>query len=239
MASIKSTDASGSDKPSSLGDWRFKHGRCGTPEYRAWQGMLRRCCNPHSKSYPDYGGRGISACERWKASFEAFFADMGERPSADHSIDRIDNSLGYSPENCRWATRAEQQRNRRDNVYLEHAGKRMMLVDWADEIGMNRMTLGNRIKAGWTAEEAITTPAKPCVYRTNPDATVPPKPGDRKYRGTTWHKPGRYWIARIVSERRPIHLGCFNTAREAALAHDEAARRLHGPKAILNFPDCR
>lgn len=86
--------------------------RVATPEYRAWQSLKNRCTNPNARDYPYYGGRGIKVCQRWLNSFENFLADMGRRPTPQHSLDRIDPDGDYEPSNCRWATKQEQARNR-------------------------------------------------------------------------------------------------------------------------------
>lgn len=85
----------------------------GVPEYRAWRNMLDRCGNQRRKDYKHYGGRGISVCSRWRDSYKLFLSDMGRKPSADHSLDRIENNGNYCPGNCRWATKTEQLKNRR------------------------------------------------------------------------------------------------------------------------------
>jgi len=93
----------------------FKHGKSDSLEYKIWQAMKNRCTNKNVDSYVNYGGRGIKVCERWLNSFENFYADMGPRPGKEYSIDRINNDDNYEPNNCRWATKKEQQNNRRNS----------------------------------------------------------------------------------------------------------------------------
>lgn len=119
--------------------------------------MLQRCHSPSAKDYPRYGAKGIAVCDRWRFSFENFFADMGHRPTGK-SIDRIDNNKGYEPGNCRWATIKEQNRNVSTNRYIEYAGERMLLIEWAERLGMKAVTLHSRLREGWTIERALTTP---------------------------------------------------------------------------------
>lgn len=115
-------------------------------ERATWSHMKQRCINPNFKDYDKYGGRGISVCEAWLASFDAFLRDMGPRPPDKHSIDRIDSNGNYEPSNCRWATFSEQNKNRRNNRYFTHNGQRLCLQDWARVLNINAMTLSQRLK---------------------------------------------------------------------------------------------
>lgn len=93
-----------------------------TPEYRSWEAMRQRCLNPSNKKYPNYGGRGITICSRWD-SFPVFLSDMGLKPSRQHTLDRIDNNLGYDPENCQWADYEQQGHNKRSTILNTEAAK--------------------------------------------------------------------------------------------------------------------
>ncbi len=144
-----------------ISERRTTHGRSNTAAYRVWHAIKNRCLKPRHSDFPNYGGRGITICDRWRTSFEAFMQDMGERPTATHTIDRIDNSKGYSPDNCRWATRTEQSRNRRDNVMVTFQGETRCIAEWAERLNMNHETLFYRFKYGWSVERALTTPVRP------------------------------------------------------------------------------
>ena len=126
-----------------------------TVEYTAWVNMIARCHNERASGYALYGGRGITVCDRWRASFQDFLADIGRRPSSDHSIDRIDCSGDYGPDNCRWATETEQQRNRRNNVRLEFNGVTRCLSEWASVSGVKSSTLRLRLRSGVSLARAI------------------------------------------------------------------------------------
>lgn len=143
--SIPSTSlVRGSSK--SCGCFRSKHGGFGSPEYTVWQNIKRRCYYSADISYKNYGGRGITVCSRWRNSFKNFLEDMGKRPSPKHSIDRINNNGHYSPANCRWATREEQMRNRRNNKFLEHNGIRLTQAEWCRKLRIDKDTLKRRLK---------------------------------------------------------------------------------------------
>lgn len=133
------------------------HGRSKTPEFCAWGDMVERCRCPTNRAYKHYGGRGITVCDRWLESFENFYADMGDRPSNKHSLDRINNDGPYSPENCRWATWAEQSRNRRNNRYVTYNGETKTVQDWAEAVGVTHSTMRRRLSL-WSIEQAIESP---------------------------------------------------------------------------------
>lgn len=133
------------------------HGMRRTPEYGIWCAMKTRCLNPNSVTYERYGGAGIEICDEWAQSFTTFLKDMGRRPSSRHSVDRIDNRLGYSPENCRWATPKMQSRNR-ERCFLVVEGVRKPLRTWAKEAGIAVDTIRRRLKAGETPQDAVRPP---------------------------------------------------------------------------------
>jgi hypothetical protein len=119
--------------------------------------MKDRCLNPRNDRYADYGGRGITVCTAWRESFEQFYADMGEPPTDSHTIDRKDNSVGYQPDNCRWATKTEQNNNTRKNVLLTHDDRTQTIAQWARELGLSPKTLAKRIRNGWDIQRALLT----------------------------------------------------------------------------------
>lgn len=146
------------------------HGKANKiPEYEAWKGIRRRCRSSAIKCYANYGGRGIRVCSGWN-DFANFLSDMGSKPTARHSIDRIDVNGHYScghceecrsnnwPSNCAWATPSEQCNNKRTNIVYEFDGQKLTMKQWASKIGMNYQTLVDRLEKGMTIEDALTTP---------------------------------------------------------------------------------
>jgi hypothetical protein len=135
------------------------------PLAKSWRHMIDRCTNPKNKSYPDYGGRGIVVCERWIigeggfTGLECFVADMGARPPGK-TLERQDTNGGYHPDNCVWADRTIQARNRRVVVPVTFERISRTLPEWAEATGIPYFTLHKRFKAGWSAEKALTTPVR-------------------------------------------------------------------------------
>jgi hypothetical protein len=138
-------------------------------EYDLWRSMIKRCENPRDKDWNRYGARGIRVCERWK-DFDLFIADMGRRPSRQHSIDRHpDNDGNYEPTNCRWATASEQARNRRTTRWISSAeGERMPLIEWAKRLGISPQSLGWRLKKQRLSDALLPGP------RPNKSEPLPP-----------------------------------------------------------------
>ena len=128
--------------------------------HSSWTNMVQRCTNPHAPNYPRYGGRGITVCQMWLDSFEAFVMTVGERPGSDFSIDRIDTNGNYEPGNCRWATVAEQNHNRRDNIHVEIEGVTKTVFEWVTELGLKKSTIYKRIAKGEDPASAITRPVR-------------------------------------------------------------------------------
>jgi hypothetical protein len=139
---------------------RKTHGLRDSSEYTAWQQMLGRCHNTNHQAYRLYGARGILVCDRWQNSFENFIADMGRKPSAKHSLGRINNDLGYSPENCRWEDWFMQAQNRRGNRYITFNGQTKCLTQWERELGFTRGAIRCRLKSGMSIADALTKPRR-------------------------------------------------------------------------------
>ena len=123
--------------------------------YAVYRDMRTRCENPNYREFHLYGGRGITVCERWRQGYEFFLADMGERPPG-MTLERDRVNEGYSPENCRWASPAEQSVNKRNNVFIEHQGRRMTVSQWAAELGLNAKRMYYGVKQGWPPERLLS-----------------------------------------------------------------------------------
>ena len=131
-----------------------RSGYRGSSEYMAWVNMRQRCLNPKCKQFDDYGGRGITVCRRWD-SFDAFLADMGPKLSPELTLERKNNSIGYKPSNCVWATRREQQSNTRINRRLTCDGVTKTIAGWARAKGLLPQTISNRLARGWSVRRSL------------------------------------------------------------------------------------
>ena len=136
-----------------------KHGLSETRLNRIWRNIKTRCCNPLNPEYSRYGGRGISICKLWYDDFMSFYDwSLNNGYSEEKTIDRIDNSKGYSPDNCRWTDYKTQSRNRRSNILITFNGERHPLIEWCEKYGSKYSTVYNRIRRGWGFEKALFTP---------------------------------------------------------------------------------
>lgn len=144
----------------SCGCLKLLHGMSKTYIFKTWSNMVERCTTITHKQYNDYGGRGITVCDEWLNDFNRFYEDMGDRPTEQHSLDRIKNDLGYSKENCRWATRKEQQNNIRSNVVLTYSNETLTLPQWAEKTGISYYALQHRVRRGWSIHRTLTEQTK-------------------------------------------------------------------------------
>lgn len=128
-----------------------------SPTRWSWYSLIARCYNKNNASYPRYGAKGIQVCERWRSSYDNFVEDMGARPDGC-TIGRIDNKGNYEPSNCRWMTREEQDRNKRNNRFITAFGETKCITDWATQYGLSYDTLYRRLNRGLAIEEALIRP---------------------------------------------------------------------------------
>lgn len=135
------------------------HGMWKSIEFSVWTGMRSRCYNEKHKQYADYGGRGITMCDAWKDNFQAFYDDMGPRPSLDYTIDRIDNDVGYCKENCKWSTKLEQANNKRNNVFYKIGNVSRTLAGWSRELNFNYKSVHSLMKHHGIGTEASAAQA--------------------------------------------------------------------------------
>jgi hypothetical protein len=147
-------------------EMKMTHGLTGSPEYEIYRGMRMRCLNPNVKSYPRYGGRGITICERWLhgegglSGAECFVADMGSRPSPDHSIERRNVNGPYSPDNCLWADRSTQAKNTSVTPHVTYNGRTASVHEWEVITGIPATQIAKRLGRGWSPERALTQPMR-------------------------------------------------------------------------------
>jgi|ERR1700690_671018 len=188
-------------------------------ERDCWSGMKSRCNNPKDTCYANYGGRGIKVCDRWNESFRNFFEDMGEAPSKIHTIERIEVNLGYSKDNCRWATMEEQANNKRNNRMLTFNGVTKSMAMWAKDLDMSYFLLRKRLYDGWTMEQAVNSPSGTRI-KVGSVPTKNTRTPTSQYIGVYLDRREQKWGA--VLSRKSFggrhHIGTYNTELEAAMA---------------------
>jgi hypothetical protein len=126
-------------------------------EYQSWLSMRERCTNPEHKGHKNYGARGITIDPRW-SEFKNFMLDMGRKPDPKFTIEREDVNGNYEPKNCKWISRIDQGRNKRNSVFVTYQGRKLLLIDLVEELGLSRNVVYGRLKGGWTLAQAIALP---------------------------------------------------------------------------------
>lgn len=131
------------------------------PEYNSWMSMIQRCTNPNSKDYKHYGARGISVCDLWRGSFDAFYLSLGSRPTPDCTLERLDYNRGYEPGNVTWAPRREQPKNQRSNIRITIGEDAKLVSEWPDDprCSVSQFTIYKRLKRGWPEEASVLAPS--------------------------------------------------------------------------------
>jgi hypothetical protein len=146
----------------------YRHGKAGTKEYKCWSDMKRRCYNNNNSKHNSYKVRGIKVSPEWYSSFETFYKDMGPCPPDKNSIDRVDNTKGYFPNNCRWATSKEQGNNTSTNRRLTYKEETLTMTQWGEKLKIYPHTIKGRLRMGWPIERALTTPVKKVIRAPSP-----------------------------------------------------------------------
>jgi len=190
------------------------------PNYHVWRSMKDRCLNPNAKAFPDYGARGITICDRWVGSYANFIADMGGRPPG-HSLDRINNDGNYEPSNCRWATKKDQQRNRRNAVFVDIEGVRYRAIELAETAGIKTDTVVTRANLGLSLVEVMSPEKR---WSTVGLALGGKANGKRQKAKTHCPHGHSYEDAIVTPEGFRRCRTCWN-----ALQRKQAARRLAAP----------
>lgn len=181
-------------------------------EYRIWKAMKARCYSPSNADMGHYQEYGIKVCERWLHSFSNFFQDMGEAPKG-YSIDRIDNLSDYCPENCRWADNYTQVRNRSITINYTYNGMTMCVKDWSKYFNINYTTLRQRLRNGYTFEEAVSSNFnKIAEKKRNKSSGI---------KGVCYHKGHKKWQALAYEHGEQIRLGEYKEKEDAILAVEE------------------
>ena len=140
------------------------HGLSKTSEYKIWKDIRKRCLNPNSHAFHNYGGRGITICKKWD-KFENFLKDMGKRPSTAYTVERVNNERGYSPSNCRWILRSEQGKNTRRTVKIKIRGEIKCVIDWCKFFNISPQSYYRRLKKGLSPVEALSRPSRSGKYK--------------------------------------------------------------------------
>jgi hypothetical protein len=218
-----------------------------TSLYQTWKNLKSRCTNPNNPDFAEWGGRGITLCDRWRYDFDAFCDDLGPKPGPEYTLERKHNDQGYNPDNCFWATREQQAANRRparrtvchpgNKCILTLNGQSKHLSAWAAELGISPVTLSARIRRhGWSIERALTTPARKWQLITA-EPTVSAQAKEEQYVGVSKTKSGQYAARVSLGNGRNKFLGVFATAGAAAVQHDLWSVKISGASAKVNFPE--